>query len=103
MWCGIEGAWEECGFFPSSCTCRRVSLTFHVPTEDSPAVRDDVRWRVQRETTVKRLAAACVGVAPCALTRGGSTRYPLWLLLLVAVDVCFLCTVFPSHSVCLCA
>ncbi|ESS61319.1 hypothetical protein TCDM_11108 [Trypanosoma cruzi Dm28c] len=29
---------------------------------------------VRGETTVKRLAAACVGVARCVLTRGGSTR-----------------------------
>ncbi|PBJ76717.1 chitin binding-like protein [Trypanosoma cruzi cruzi] len=103
MWCGIKCVWEECRSLPGSCTCRRVSPAVHAPTKDSPAVRNDVRWMVRGETTVKRPAAVHVGVAPCALTRGGSTRYPPCLLLLVAVAVCSRCTVLPSHSVCLCA
>ncbi|PBJ69582.1 chitin binding-like protein [Trypanosoma cruzi cruzi] len=46
------------GFTPGSCTCRRVPPAVRTPTEDSPAVRGDVRWRVWEETTVKRLAMA---------------------------------------------
>ncbi|RNC56347.1 hypothetical protein TcCL_ESM06115 [Trypanosoma cruzi] len=60
-WCGIEGDFGCGGLLPSSCTCRRVSPTVHTATEDSPAVRGDVRWMLRGETTVKRLAAACVG------------------------------------------
>ncbi|PBJ77663.1 trans-sialidase [Trypanosoma cruzi] len=100
MWCVIKGALEECRFLPSSCTCRRVPPAVDTATEDSPAVRGDVRWMVWGETTLKRLAAAHVGVAPCALTRGRITRYPLWLLLLVAVAVCSRCTVLPVPCVC---
>ncbi|PBJ71379.1 chitin binding-like protein [Trypanosoma cruzi cruzi] len=74
MWCGIKGAWEECRFLPGSCMCRRVCPAVDTATKDSPAVRDDVRWMVRGETTVKRLAAVRVGVAPFTLTRGGSTR-----------------------------
>ncbi|PBJ77330.1 chitin binding-like protein [Trypanosoma cruzi cruzi] len=93
MWCGIEGAWEECRFTPGSCTCRRVPPAVDTATKDSPAVRGDVRWMVRGETTVKRLAAARVGVAPCAPTRGGSTRcgfYCWWQSLCVPGALFFL-------------
>ncbi|ESS60269.1 hypothetical protein TCDM_12182 [Trypanosoma cruzi Dm28c] len=48
---------------------------------------------VRGETTVKRLAAARVGVAPCAPTRGGSTRcgfYCWWQSLCVPGALFFL-------------
>ncbi|PBJ80558.1 chitin binding-like protein [Trypanosoma cruzi cruzi] len=89
------------GFLPSSCTCRRVPPAVDAATKDSPAVRDDVRWTVRGETTVKRLAAARVGVARCVLTRG--------VIPAVAFTAGGRRCVFPVHcssifcSVCLCA
>ncbi|RNC53252.1 hypothetical protein TcCL_ESM09439, partial [Trypanosoma cruzi] len=107
------------GFSPGSCTCRRVPPAVRTATEDSPAVRGDVRWRVWEETTVKRLAMArwcCEGqlctllhLADCFVWRRSSEsadawqkRQP-WLLLVATVVVCSLCTVLPSRFVCLCA
>ncbi|PBJ69573.1 chitin binding-like protein [Trypanosoma cruzi cruzi] len=106
------------GFTPGSCTCRRVPPAFRTPTEDSPAVRGDVGWRVRGETTVKRLAMArwcCEGqlyplhLADCFVCGRSSEsadawrKHPPWLLLVATVAVCSLCTVLPSRSVCLCA
>ncbi|PBJ70771.1 chitin binding-like protein [Trypanosoma cruzi cruzi] len=88
---------------PAACTCRRVSLVVHAPDGGFSGCADDVRWRVRGETTVKRLAAACVGVAlwgadawrkykipAVAFTAGGSRC------------VCSRCTVHPSLVPCVC-
>ncbi|PBJ76096.1 chitin-binding like protein [Trypanosoma cruzi cruzi] len=105
MWCGIKGAWDELAWIPAQ--------QLHVPTCFSRCTCTDEGFSgctgrcamdgAGRDNSKTTGGSACVGVTRCALTRGGSTRYPLWLLLLVAVDVCSRCTVFPSYSVCLCA
>ncbi|RNF07375.1 chitin-binding like protein, partial [Trypanosoma cruzi] len=107
-WCGVEGAWDECGLLPA--------LQPRVPTRlsrcgfvvgDIPAVR----CGVQRRQRMGGAKGGCVLLRPAGCFVCGRSlvcadaweKHPPWLLLVVAVAVCSRCTVLPSPVPCVCA